>query len=92
MHGALAHGLIRCTSAWYHLVHQCTSTLCTVHKMVAHVEEKHTPGVLGDPHIVNGYWDTGSWLERRKPEKISYYPDTLQTRANFDEVYQFYLD
>ncbi|MEO2072807.1 MAG: Ig-like domain-containing protein [Zunongwangia sp.] len=40
----------------------------------------------------NGYWDTGSWLERRKPEKISYYPDTLQTRANFDEVYQFYLD
>ena len=40
----------------------------------------------------NGYWDTGSWLERRKTEKISYYPDTLQTRANFDEVYQFYLD
>ncbi|WBL22111.1 Ig-like domain-containing protein [Zunongwangia sp. HRR-M8] len=41
----------------------------------------------------NGYWDTGSWLERRKPEKISYYPDTLSVRASWDKVIPpFYLD
>lgn len=41
----------------------------------------------------NGKWDTGNWLERRKPEKISYYPDTLNIRANWDQNYPpFYLD
>ncbi|WP_417885299.1 Ig-like domain-containing protein [Zunongwangia sp.] len=41
----------------------------------------------------NGKWDTGKWLERRKPEKISYYPDTLEVRANWDQNYPaFYLD
>ncbi len=31
----------------------------------------------------NGRWDTGSFLERRAPEKIIYYPAQIEVRANW---------
>jgi hypothetical protein len=32
----------------------------------------------------NGTWDTGSYAEKRQPEKVIYYPDLINTRANWD--------
>lgn len=32
----------------------------------------------------NGYWDTGNLIERRQPERILYYPEKIQLRANWD--------
>jgi len=37
----------------------------------------------------NGKWDTGSFLERRQPEKVSYYPDKIEVRANWDNEITF---
>ena len=31
----------------------------------------------------NGRWDTGSFLNRREPERIIYYPTQLEVRANW---------
>ena len=32
----------------------------------------------------NGKWDTGSYLKNRQPEKVSYYPDKIEVRANWE--------
>lgn len=40
----------------------------------------------------NKKWDTGSFLERRKPEKIIYYPRKLEVRANWSPIETFTLD
>jgi hypothetical protein len=32
----------------------------------------------------NGQWDTGSYLEKRQPERVSYQPGTITIRSNFD--------
>ncbi|MFD2517173.1 Ig-like domain-containing protein [Salinimicrobium flavum] len=32
----------------------------------------------------NRIWDTGSFLQRRQPEKVVYFPDVLDVRANWD--------
>ena len=32
----------------------------------------------------NGIWDTGSFLEKIQPEKVIYYPQTLEVRANWE--------
>jgi hypothetical protein len=32
----------------------------------------------------NGQWDTGSYLEKRQPERVSYQPGTINIRSNFD--------
>lgn len=32
----------------------------------------------------NGIWDTGSFLDKRQPEKIQYFDKTLEIRANWD--------
>ncbi len=32
----------------------------------------------------NQKWDTGDYLEKRQPEKVSYYPDTVEVRANWE--------
>ncbi len=32
----------------------------------------------------NGKWDTGSYLEKKQPEKVSYYPDVIEVRANWE--------
>lgn len=32
----------------------------------------------------NGLWDTGSFLKKVQPEKVSYYPDEIEVRANWE--------
>lgn len=32
----------------------------------------------------NGKWDTGRYLEKRQPEKVVYYPDKVEVRANWE--------
>ena len=32
----------------------------------------------------NGTWDTGSYLKNIQPEKVSYYPDLIDLRANWE--------
>ncbi len=32
----------------------------------------------------NKKWDTGDYLKKRQPEKVSYYPDTVEVRANWE--------
>ncbi len=32
----------------------------------------------------NGQWDTGSYLEARQPERVLYYPQTIEVRANWE--------
>jgi uncharacterized protein (DUF2141 family) len=32
----------------------------------------------------NGQWDTGSYLKRIQPERVSYYPDLIEVRANWE--------
>ena len=48
----------------------------------------HPPGTysLRFTEDVNGNkkWDTGSYLEKRQPEKVIYFPVTLDLRANWD--------
>ncbi|MEP2239240.1 MAG: Ig-like domain-containing protein [Maribacter sp.] len=39
----------------------------------------------------NGKWDTGSFLEKRQPEKISYYPNLIELRANWEKIEAFNL-
>ena len=39
----------------------------------------------------NQKWDTGNYLKRRQAEKISYYPDTIQVRANWEVPVTFTL-
>ncbi|WP_036157245.1 Ig-like domain-containing protein [Maribacter forsetii] len=39
----------------------------------------------------NGEWDTGSFLEKRQPEKISYYPNLIELRANWEKIETFNL-
>ncbi|WP_127137346.1 Ig-like domain-containing protein [Flagellimonas oceanensis] len=39
----------------------------------------------------NGKLDTGNFLERRQPEEISYYPGTIEIRANWEKEETFIL-
>ena len=39
----------------------------------------------------NEKWDTGDYLKKRQPEKIEYFPDTLDVRANWDINQSFIL-
>ncbi|MEN8798174.1 MAG: Ig-like domain-containing protein [Flavobacteriaceae bacterium] len=32
----------------------------------------------------NKIWDTGNYLEKRQPEKVMYYPQTIEVRANWE--------
>lgn len=32
----------------------------------------------------NGRWDTGKYLEKRQPEKVSYFPQVIEVRKGFD--------
>lgn len=40
----------------------------------------------------NHKWDTGDYLKKRQPEKIRYYSDTLNVRANWDVVESISVD
>lgn len=37
----------------------------------------------------NQVWDTGSFLTRKQPELVVYYPEPISVRANWDDTYQF---
>ena len=39
----------------------------------------------------NGQWDTGNYLKKIQPEKISYYPNPVQVRANWELEQRFIL-
>ena len=39
----------------------------------------------------NGIWDTGSYLKRLQPEKVSYYPDVIEIRANWEKNETFII-
>jgi hypothetical protein len=40
----------------------------------------------------NQLWDTGNYLKKVQPERISYFPDPIEARANWDPVIEFILD
>ncbi len=37
----------------------------------------------------NGVWDTGNYLKKIQPEKVSYYPNKIEMRANWEQVETF---
>ena len=37
----------------------------------------------------NGEWDTGSFLEKKQPERVIYYPGAIEMRANWEKVETF---
>ena len=39
----------------------------------------------------NGQYDSGNYLKKRQPERVSYYPDILEVRASFDQIIDFTL-
>jgi hypothetical protein len=39
----------------------------------------------------NGQWDTGNYLEKRQPERVSYYPNPIEIRANWEKIETFIL-
>lgn len=39
----------------------------------------------------NGKWDTGSYLQKIRPEKVIYYPTVIEVRANWELVESFNL-
>ncbi len=39
----------------------------------------------------NGVWDTGNYLKKIQPEKISYYPDVIEVRANWELEQSFVI-
>ena len=40
----------------------------------------------------NQKWDSGNYLKKRQPERISYYPDLIDARANWDPIIEFVLE
>lgn len=40
----------------------------------------------------NREWDTGSFLQRRQPEEVVYFPDPIEVRANWDITQGFILE
>ena len=39
----------------------------------------------------NQKWDSGNYLNQTQPERISYYPDLIDSRAGWDQVFEFIL-
>ncbi|NAY91912.1 hypothetical protein GTQ34_08280 [Muricauda sp. JGD-17] len=39
----------------------------------------------------NGKWDTGNYLKKMQPEKVSYYPDVIDVRANWELEQNFII-
>jgi len=39
----------------------------------------------------NKIWDTGNYLKNLQPERVSYYPDTLEVRANWEVEETFFI-
>lgn len=40
----------------------------------------------------NGFWDTGNFLRREQPERVLYYPDPIEVRANWFPIQTFTLN
>lgn len=40
----------------------------------------------------NGEWDTGNYLQKKQPERISYYPAPIELKANWELEEEFTLD
>jgi len=40
----------------------------------------------------NGKWDTGSYLQKKQPERVIYYPRTIDVRANWELEQTFNLE
>lgn len=40
----------------------------------------------------NQKWDSGNYLQQLQPERISYYPELIDARANWDPVIEFILE
>lgn len=39
----------------------------------------------------NGIWDTGSFLNKKQPERVAYYPVPIEVRANWEKTETFTL-
>jgi uncharacterized protein (DUF2141 family) len=39
----------------------------------------------------NKKWDTGSYLKKKQPEEVSYYPGVIEMRANWEKIETFIL-
>lgn len=39
----------------------------------------------------NRQWDTGSFLKKEQPERVSYYPNPIEVRANWEKIETFTL-
>ncbi|MCP4977197.1 MAG: Ig-like domain-containing protein [Maribacter sp.] len=39
----------------------------------------------------NGQWDTGNYLKRIQPERVTYYPDVIEMRANWEKNETFII-
>ena len=39
----------------------------------------------------NQKWDTGNFLKKIQPEKVSYYPILIEMRANWEKIETFNL-
>ena len=39
----------------------------------------------------NGKWDTGNFLKNLQPEKVKYYPEEIEIRANWEKIETFIL-
>ena len=39
----------------------------------------------------NGKWDTGSYLQKKQPERVLYYPEAIEVRANWELEQSFIL-
>jgi hypothetical protein len=40
----------------------------------------------------NGKWDTGNYLEKKQPEKVTYFPEVIELRANWEKNQTFILN
>ena len=40
---------------------------------------------------VNGKWDSGHFINKKQPEKVSYFSDKLEVRAGWELIYDFTL-
>ena len=51
---------------------------------------KYMARVIFDSNA-NGKWDTGNFLKKLQPERISYYPTLIELRANWEKIETFNL-
>ena len=40
----------------------------------------------------NQKWDSGRYLKQQQPERISYFPESIDGRAGWDQIFEFILE